>query len=236
MISAYLLLILQAVSTGPLFPPQPALPPHVVLTLVQEDMNEWLREMVMNDTKKKKTEENYALTSKKIGLNGTGLKTLDQSSLGYFEGDIVGVKLVWGGGKNTLLEKTWDRGLVPYVLSEHFRLWEREVVRRAMDDIECRTCVQFVERSVESSFVHILPGAGCFSSVGRQGGVQVVSLGSGCVQHGVVLHELLHVLGMWHEQSRYDRDQYVRILWQNIAQGKEDQFGRFGILIFLLAS
>ena len=47
---------------------------------------------------------------------------------------------------------------------------------------------------------------------------------------------LLHVLGMWHEQSRYNRDQYVRILWQNIAQGKEDQFGRFGILMFLLDS
>ena len=148
----------------------------------------------------------------------------------------MGVKLVWDGGKNTLLEKTWDRGLVPYVLSEHFRQWEREVVRRAMDDIECQTCMQFVERSVESSFVYILPGEGCFSSVGRQGGVQVVSLGSGCVQHGVVLHELLHVLGMWHEQSRYDRDQYVRILWQNIAPGKEDQFARFEILMFLLAS
>ena len=64
----------------------------------------------------------------------------------------------------------------------------------------------------------------------------MVSLGSGCVQHGVVLHELLHVLGMWHEQSRYDRDQYVWILWQNIAPGKEDQFARFEILMFLLAS
>ena len=116
--------------------------------------------MVMNDTENRKTEENYALISKNNGLNGTGLETLDQSSLGYFEGDIVGVKLVWGGGKNTLIEKTWERGLVPYVLSGHFRQWEREVVRRAMDDIECQTCVQFVKRSVESSYVHILPGAG----------------------------------------------------------------------------
>ena len=114
------------------------------------------------------TEESDALISKKIGLNGTGLETLEQRSLGYFEGDIVGVKLVWGGGKITLIEKTWERGLVPYVLSEHFRQWEREVVRRAMDDIECQTWLQFVERSLERSFVHILPGAGCFSSVGRQ--------------------------------------------------------------------
>ena len=147
--------------------------------------------------------------------------------------DILGVKLVWGCGKNALLEKTWDRGVVPYVMSVHFRQWEREVVRRAMEEIECRTCVQFVERTVESSYVHILQAEGCFSAVGRQGGVQVVSLGSGCVQHGVVVHELLHVLGMWHEQSRHDRDHYVRILWQNIAPGMEDQFGRFGFFTFL---
>ena len=57
-------------------------------------------------------------------------------------------------------------------------------------------------------------------------GVQLVSLGAGCVQHGVVLHELLHTLGLWHEQSRLDRDRYVRILWENIRTGKEDNFAK----------
>ena len=52
------------------------------------------------------------------------------------------------------------------------------------------------------------------------------------MQHGIVLHELLHVLGMWHEQSRLDRDQHVRILWHNILLGKEDQFARWGSLNF----
>ena len=74
---------------------------------------------------------------------------------------------------------------------------------------------------------------------------QVVSLGPGCVHHGVVLHELLHALGFWHEQSRYvrvslilitlfssvklrtDRDKHVRILWENIEMGREDQFARW---------
>ena len=44
-----------------------------------------------------------------------------------------------------------------------------------------------------------------------QGGLQLLSLGPGCVQHGVVVHELLHTLGLWHEQSRLDRDNIYNI-------------------------
>ena len=46
-----------------------------------------------------------------------------------------------------------------------------------------------------------------------------VSLASGCWDKGTVIHEVLHSLGFWHEQSRPDRDSYVRILTQNIIQG-----------------
>ena len=152
---------------------------------------------------------------------------LDQLGLGYFEGDIVGVQLVWGGGYNVLLEKTWDKGVVPYTLSGRFSNRAKQRIRRAMNDIECRTCVKFIERQSERDYVHILPGEGCFSMVGHQGGgAQVMSLGIGCVYHGVILHELLHVLGIWHEQSRKDRDNYVKIAWENILAGKEDQFAR----------
>ena len=61
---------------------------------------------------------------------------------------------------------------------------------------------------------------------------EVISLGRGCVHHGVVLHEVLHAAGFWHEQSRMDRDQHVRILWHNIQMGKGDQFGRFQDIVF----
>ena len=51
--------------------------------------------------------------------------------------------------------------------------------------------------------------------------------GFGCVSLGTVIHEMLHASGFWHEQSRPDRDQHVRILWSNIYPGREDNFARY---------
>ena len=46
-----------------------------------------------------------------------------------------------------------------------------------------------------------------------------MSLGSGCEYKGIAIHEMMHTLGFYHEQSRLDRDNYVTIKWENIAQG-----------------
>lgn len=37
---------------------------------------------------------------------------------------------------------------------------------------------------------------------------------------GIVMHELLHTAGMYHEHQRPDRDQYVTILFMNMLVGK----------------
>ena len=61
--------------------------------------------------------------------------------------------------------------------------------------------------------------------VGKRGGQQTLNLQpNGCMSSRTIQHEFIHALGMYHMQSRPDRDQYVTIHFDNIQSGKEHNF------------
>ena len=47
-----------------------------------------------------------------------------------------------------------------------------------------------------------------------------VYLAEGCWRKGTVLHEIMHSLGFFHEQSRPDRDAEVMIMYENIQSSE----------------
>ncbi|KXJ22024.1 Zinc metalloproteinase nas-13 [Exaiptasia diaphana] len=101
----------------------------------------------------------------------------------------------------------------------------------ATKEIEKNTCVKFRKKqSGDKHWIKMIKDKGCWSLVGRQVRItngQKLSIGDGCNHVSVILHELLHALGFWHEQSRTDRDKYVNILWENVQDGQLHNFNKY---------
>ncbi|CAG0913992.1 unnamed protein product, partial [Notodromas monacha] len=98
---------------------------------------------------------------------------------------------------------------------------------KAMRHWENYTCIKFVPRESEhpSWITFTERPCGCCSFVGKKApGSQAISIGKNCDKLGIVIHELGHVVGFWHEHTRPDRDSYVHIILENIMPNQEYNF------------
>lgn len=120
----------------------------------------------------------------------------------------------------------WPGGIVPYEIHDH--LDDDARITSAIDVVERATAgVDLVPRSGQSEYIRFVAGtdtAACSSSIGMVAGGQDIFVVPNCGGWSSIAHEILHALGLRHEQSRCDRDTYVDIVWENIIPGRENNF------------
>ncbi|XP_068246309.1 blastula protease 10-like [Palaemon carinicauda] len=152
----------------------------------------------------------------------------------FFEGDIVLTDDQWNRvkGKKAVADLAYrwpnepnEFPVIPYRFGDDSV--DKTDVLNGIAHWEEKTCIKFrLDESQTMSHLSFILGSGCWSYIGNINRLygQEVSIGDGCGGLGIVAHEIGHALGLYHEQSRSDRDSYVTILIENIISETAGNF------------
>ncbi|GEM_PF-2540513 len=110
----------------------------------------------------------------------------------------------------TNLVSKWPNGEVPYMIADDF--YDVSRINEAISRYNAQTPIRLVpKQSWHNDYVVFVnhPSAS-MSNLGRIGGPQQIHI-STVAGYGTVMHEIGHAIGLFHEHTRSDRDEFVDV-------------------------
>ena len=114
----------------------------------------------------------------------------------------------------------WKNNMVYYRFDS--TIADPTTILAGMMDWMSKTQVSFLYDNDKTASDYILfrsDTSGCHSGEGHRTGENDIYLQQGACFADQAVHEIGHTMGLLHEQSRPDRDNYITIQWSNICQG-----------------
>jgi len=169
-----------------------------------------------------------------------------QLTAGKFEGDMIfpdGFDPTTEDARGVAIagNRQWPSRIIPYDISAITNAQNQKTITDAMQTLmyavatpkpntqERTACVYFRPRqATDKVFVKIAYGNGCSAHVGHLGRQSNMTLQqNGCFYSRTIQHELMHVLGFYHEQSRPDRDDHLQVNLENVDASMVHNFNKY---------
>ena len=171
-------------------------------------------------------------TFESVTVNGKAVVAMRVDDEYVLEGDMLLPKKAINRDGRTeavgVMGRRWPKGVVYYRIAPDMPRINRMRISKAIKYWNDNTNVRLEWRTNQPNYVLFQRGEGCAADVGMIGGQQVIELSIDC-SFGNTLHEIGHCVGLFHEHTRLNRDKYVRINFENIEEGAENNFIRADI-------